>query len=69
VGVQSGIAIQSDVKGVRASHEIAKAGYIYNITKHIGIDLVSNLQYKQKYFFDSRVMQRNQVLKLMRLHL
>ena len=55
VGVQSGIAnIQSDVKGVRASHEIGgavKAGYIYNLTKHIGIGSgVEFAQYKQKVF-------------------
>ena len=55
VGVQSGIAnIQSDVKGVRASHEIGgavKAGYIYNITQHIGIGSgVEFAQYKQKVF-------------------
>jgi hypothetical protein len=55
VGVQSGIAnIQSDVKGVRASHEIGgavKAGYIYNITEHIGIGSgVEFAQYKQKVF-------------------
>jgi hypothetical protein len=55
VGVQSGMTnIQSDVKGVAAGHEIGgavKAGYIYNITEHIGIGSgVEFAQYKQKVF-------------------
>jgi hypothetical protein len=55
VGVQSGIAnIQSDVKGVTASHDIGgaiKAGYIYGVTEHIGIGVGAEFaQYKQNVF-------------------
>jgi hypothetical protein len=57
VGVQSGIAnIQSDVNGVRASHEIGgalKVGYIYSLTDHIGIGSgVEFSQYRQKVFLN-----------------
>lgn len=55
VGVQSGIAnIQSDVKGVSASTTIGgavKAGYIYSITKNLGIGTgLEFSQYKQEVF-------------------
>lgn len=53
VGVQSGIAnIQSDVKGVANSREIGgalKAGYIYSLTKSIGVGSgIEFSQYKHK---------------------
>jgi hypothetical protein len=57
VGLQSGIAnIQSDVNGVRSSHDVGgalKVGYIYSLTDHIGIGSgVEFAQYKQKVFLE-----------------
>lgn len=53
VGVQSGIGnIQSDTKGAAPGYELGgavKAGYIYSLTKHIGIGTgVEFSQYKQE---------------------
>ncbi|MBX9887010.1 MAG: hypothetical protein K2Y30_03635 [Flavobacteriaceae bacterium] len=58
VGAQSGIAnLQSDVSGVRASHDLGgalKVGYIYPLTKHIGIGAGAEFAlYKQSVFLSS----------------
>ena len=57
VGVQSGIAnIKSDVQGVSASTMIGgalKAGYIYSLTKNLGIGTgIEFSQYKQRVFLN-----------------
>jgi hypothetical protein len=58
VGVQSGIAnLQSDVTVARASHDVGgalKVGYVYPITKHIGIGAGAEYAlYKQSVFLSS----------------
>jgi hypothetical protein len=56
VGVQSGIAIQSDVKGVTVAQEIGvhlKQVIFISLTDHIGIGSgVEFAQYKQKIFLN-----------------